>query len=332
MASAALNIAPVLTPQTLAVLADSLDRAEAPDKGALLRQLQPFIQDTVEKYFVPLVTPPVSKRTARFLDRFSRFAGDFEPFRLYLNFRIISILGVAEFVQAYQEVLGRHLDPLLQRASEMDMEPDLISAAVRDHVAIIAFLTHSMSTLGAQNVEMTADQLEKVVKWFRAATRFDYGLTAVFLILERSLPKPPDADKDALILACKRAVLSLVRATAKTIPHETLPRALRDPESSHIRVRAERDTNQLIEPVLIAQTPSRLAIESSSRESEMNWLANNRELSSRYGGQWIVVEKDRLVANNPDYKAAREVATRMGIKRPLIFFVPPKESGGFMGI
>lgn len=70
----------------------------------------------------------------------------------------------------------------------------------------------------------------------------------------------------------------------------------------------------------------------SRRECEMNWLARNQDLSERFGGNWIVLEKDELVASDIDYRKAREVASRRGIKRPFIIFVPPKESGGFMGI
>jgi len=76
----------------------------------------------------------------------------------------------------------------------------------------------------------------------------------------------------------------------------------------------------------------RASIQPSPREAEINWLAKNRDLSERYGGQWIVIEKDELIANDTDYMKAREVATRRGIKRPLIIFIPTSESGGFMGI
>ena len=64
----------------------------------------------------------------------------------------------------------------------------------------------------------------------------------------------------------------------------------------------------------------------------MSWLKRHTDLAGRYGGQWIVLEKDELIANDADYRKARDVATQRGIKRPFIVFVPSKENGGFMGI
>lgn len=74
------------------------------------------------------------------------------------------------------------------------------------------------------------------------------------------------------------------------------------------------------------------AHEPSLRHTELNWLEQHKDVFDRFAGQWIVVEKDELVANNKDYKKAREAATQRGIKRPFIIFVPSKEDGGFMGI
>jgi hypothetical protein len=64
----------------------------------------------------------------------------------------------------------------------------------------------------------------------------------------------------------------------------------------------------------------------------MNWLTQNKDLSEQYAGQWIVLEKNELIANDEDYRKAREAATRRGIKRPFIIFVPVKGTGEFMGI
>jgi len=67
-------------------------------------------------------------------------------------------------------------------------------------------------------------------------------------------------------------------------------------------------------------------------QNEIGWLTRHKDLSGRYDGQWIVLEKDELVANDTDYRKARAAAAQRGIKRPFIIFVPLKESGGFMGI
>jgi Family of unknown function (DUF5678) len=64
----------------------------------------------------------------------------------------------------------------------------------------------------------------------------------------------------------------------------------------------------------------------------MNWLTQHKDLASQYGGQWIVLEKDELIANDKDYAKARYAATQKGINRPFIIFVPLEEDGAFMGI
>jgi hypothetical protein len=85
-------------------------------------------------------------------------------------------------------------------------------------------------------------------------------------------------------------------------------------------------------PPYLAQEPKQPLIGSSRRRTEIDWIARNRNLADLYGRQWVVIEKDELIANDPDYRRAREVATQRGIGRPFIFFVPPKDSGGFMGL
>ena len=70
----------------------------------------------------------------------------------------------------------------------------------------------------------------------------------------------------------------------------------------------------------------------SNRQMEMNWLARRKDLTECYGGQWIVLEGEQLIANDADYLRARQAATQKGIKRPFILFVPGRETGAFMGV
>src|SRR5205085_11602657 len=99
----------------------------------------------------------------------------------------------------YEQVLVEMLDPLMKTAGEMDMGPELISAIVRDYIKIMRGLFQSTGGPSLQSDEMTVEQLTRCVNWFHAATRFDYGLTAVFLVLEKSLPAPAAKDKGALL-------------------------------------------------------------------------------------------------------------------------------------
>jgi Family of unknown function (DUF5678) len=328
MATAAVSIAPVLTPQTLGVLADSLERAQLPEKASSLRRLQPFVQGVVEKCFVPLLVP---SKKGRFVSRFNRLAKNFEPLRLYLNIRLLSTLENQDFFGLYQQTIRDLLEPLMKAAYEMDMGPELLSAVVRDYMKILEALAQPSDPPSEQGNELTVEQFTALFEWFRAATRLDYGLTAVFLVLERSIPKPAPKDKASLLSACKNALLEFGRATSRVIVHEHIQRALQDLETPHITIAAVNGGLRVVPLTQLDKRPPKAAV-GSSRHSEINWLVRNKELSDRYGGQWIVLEKDELVANDADYSKAREVATRRGIKRPFIIFIPLKESGGFMGI
>lgn len=329
MATAAVSIAPVLTPHTLGVLADNFERVQLVDKARSLRMLQPFVEGVVERCFLPLSAKP---KKGSFATRFSKLVTDFGPVRLYLNWALFSALGGnREFLSLYEQLLGDILEPLLKTAREMDMRPELISAAVRDYLKIVRVLGQIESPVpqGNNPNNPNIQQFMDIIDWIWTATRFDYGLTAVFLILEGSIPKPTPTDKVALLSACKKGLVEFAQSTSKVLARENVRRAFMDLETPHIEMekglRIIPSDEQAFASKMSFPTPS-------TRQTEINWLARNKELSDRYGGQWIVLEKEELVASDPDYRKARDVATRRGIKRPFIIFVPPRETGGFMGI
>jgi len=324
MAAAPVSIAPALTPHTLSVLADTLDRVHLSEKAISLRKLHPFVESVVEAYFLPLVT---DGGKGRFASRFNRLSRDFEPFRLYLNFKLLSTLDNREFLSFYEQSLHEILNQLRGTAREMDMAPELISAVVRDFTKVIRALCQSAEEAPSQSADLTVEQFTNMVDWFHTSTRFDYSLTAVVLVLERSIPKPASREKVALLSQCKRTFIEFGRATSRVAPYEHVRAVLSDLESPRIKVAPTRKGLRVVSPQLNSAKS-----QASSRQTEMSWVRRNKDLSERYGGQWIVLEKDELVASDPDYSKARGVATQRGIKKPFIIFVPPKESGGFMGL
>src|SRR6266404_2983001 len=98
MAAAPVAIAPVLTPRTVSALARALDNSELPALAASLRALGPFVQGVVAKLFVPLTSP--LKKTS-FKARFNKLSRDYEPFRLYLSFRLFAALQGQDVLAAY---------------------------------------------------------------------------------------------------------------------------------------------------------------------------------------------------------------------------------------
>ena len=326
MATAAFSIAPVLTPQTVGALADNLERQELLEKARFLRQLRPFVEGTVERFFVPLVKPT---KKGVFASRFTKLARDFEPFRLYLNLQLFSALGGQDFLRLYEQTLLSALDPLMQTAVAMEMRPELILATVRDYMKIMHVVVQLAASAAMQtNNPTTVEQLGHTVNWLRAATRLDYGLTSVFLVLEMAIPRPSTADKDALLSALRKSLFEFGRATTRVFVHEHLNHVLQGLETPHLRIGRRAQAR----PPQLAHGAEQSPIASSRRQTEIGWIAKNRNLTDKYGGQWVVIEKDELVANDPDYLKARDVAKQRGIRRPFIFFVPPKDSGGFMGV
>jgi hypothetical protein len=58
---------------------------------------------------------------------------------------------------------------------------------------------------------------------------------------------------------------------------------------------------------------------------EVGWVEEHRaELWQRYAGQWIVVERDTLVAHHRNLQEAVDRANRLGVRYPFVLFIRPK--------
>lgn len=324
MATAAFSIAPVLTPQTIGALADTFEEQHQAEKAHWLRQMRPFVEDTVKKCFVPLVAP-VGK--ASFSNRFAKLSRDFEPFRLYLNLTLVNVLGGPDFLQLYERTILGALDPLMATAQAMEMHPELIMATIRDYLSIVHALIKSASSPDAQTGYLTVEKFERTVDWFHAATRLDYGLTSIFLVLEMAIPRPVDHDRHALVSGIQKSILTFGQATAAVVTSKEVEYVLKHLETVQLRL-----GRKAIATASGAPGRLRRPLSSSRRQIEIDWIAKTADLADRYGGQWVVIDKSELIANDPEYRRARDAAKQKGIKRPFIFFVPAKDSGGFMGL
>ncbi len=70
----------------------------------------------------------------------------------------------------------------------------------------------------------------------------------------------------------------------------------------------------------------------AAREEELAWLSENRTELKGLAGKWIVLQGNNLIASDESYERAREAATRIGVRRPFIFYVPKRREVAFMGI
>src|SRR2546422_8285684 len=130
--------------------------------------------------------------------------------------------------------------------------------------------------------------------WVHSATRLDYGLTALFLILEETIPAP-----------------------SKPIP-ALLVNAAED-SSDHFAEQCQVFLTRVSFPQSATHKPSAEA--GSVRTQELQWVRDHATVLRDLAGKWIVVEGDCLVASDPNYETARDMAVQKGIVRPFIIYV-----------
>jgi hypothetical protein len=327
MATAPVGIAPVFTPQTFERLAGWAEESENRRLAASLREHVPFVLSLVEGYFRPLTTIRTEKQ---FSIQFRRFALRFEPFRLYLNAKILeSLAGQQDLLSLYTRVLSEVFTPLVSRAEPMGFSSALIEAILRDYIFVLKTISQVAVMPGKQRSAFA--QFEASIEWMHSATRLDYGLTAIFLALEKTLTFSRMKIRLALMVATKAAVLDLAATSSKffDVPTERL---------SPVKLASTRLGPSNVEELGVRQrldpTPVLTHGEGSTgrRAVELEWLKNNFASVSQHRGKWIVLEKEELVTSDVDYRSARAAATRRGIKRPFIIFIPLSENGGFMGV
>jgi hypothetical protein len=334
MATAPVTIPPGLTPHTLGILADSLEQDHRSEEAQALRNLLPFAEALVVRCFIPLFRQPCENG---FLSNFNKLSADYGTYRLSLNNQILRLvlsrLTNQSFSDFYEHKLFDILSPLLKTAREMEMAAELISAMIRDYIKITKVFPKEDQpsvTAAPQNSGLTMEQATEVFNFIHAVTRFDYGLTAVLLVLDRSLLVADRMNKWALLSACKGALLDFGEVVSRIFVPEHMPPALLHLESAHINITI---AGTGIRATTMATVSHRAhGGQPSRREAEMNWLTTHKDVADQYGGQWIVLEKDQLVANDTEYQKARDTATQRGIKRPFIIFIPRKDTGAFMGI
>jgi hypothetical protein len=74
------------------------------------------------------------------------------------------------------------------------------------------------------------------------------------------------------------------------------------------------------------------SVTSTPRARELKWIDDHFSELENYTNQWIVIEGDQLIAHDADYELAHERASKAGIMRPFIIFVPEPADGAFMGL
>jgi len=163
----------VLTPRTLKELRKLEDVP-----SAQLDQAWSILSEACNTLFVPFLT---QTREELLQFEFERLSYAYAPYRIQVIIHVLSALGLREFQARYLSALMRMAKAFADQAPEWGVDPERIEALFRRYLASALRLV-SMASSG------TAFPVGQLSAILIAVTKADFGLTAVFLAMERSVP------------------------------------------------------------------------------------------------------------------------------------------------
>jgi hypothetical protein len=295
-----LQLAPVVTPKTLEEMARILRDRDRHDLAEVVSDLVPVVQETVEDFFEPISQ---TRSESDFREAFRVNAREFEPYRLYINITLFQILGTQNFFKFYTDVLLRLNERLWAAAHRKHLPARRIKAVLERYFATLAPLLATMMKADTIQGARIPEGLN-LFAWVRNLTELDYGLTSLFLIMEDAISTPPESVSNLLVVAAEHSLNTF------------------------------SDQCRLLTQAISSGRDGVDSGPSSFRAQELEWLAQNERTGGlrNLAGQWIVIEKNQLVAHDWTYDAARDRARQAGIARPFLIFVPRTTEPAFMGI
>jgi len=66
------------------------------------------------------------------------------------------------------------------------------------------------------------------------------------------------------------------------------------------------------------------------KSKELQWISKNPEKLSMYGGKWIALIDNRLIATGNSLSNVRNEAKKISKKEPLVFKVPRKDEENYI--
>jgi len=102
-------------------------------------------------------------------------------------------------------------------------------------------------------------------------------------------------------------------------------RALSPAEKGKLRQALDRELEQEVERI---QPTPRDNGDERMRAQRMDWLKSHRE---EYGGQYVVLDGDQLLAVGPKYRVAKEKAVAAGKANAFVTYLPKPDEIGEMG-
>ena len=332
-----LAFTPVITPRTLEGVLKSLGNGERPELARKTQELKLLLSLVVEQFFVPVAS---LSSNHKFWAWFRNSSAAFLPYRIFLNFELVSLFDPGEIFEAYRSTLSRITESSFPFLLQWKIQPERMSRVLAGYLQVAGSLL-ALKPGGTQIPRQGSPEAAAFFSlWVEDATRFDFGLTAIFLALEKAIPIPSAATMKLLVAASEKelghfsdsshVLRELFRGNTAAL--DALPRPMQSrlekQKSLHLRARKAGRGKHLQSPA--GQVTS--VRTGTTRQEELSWLERRPDLVREFGGQWIVVEKDELIASDKEYESARARAVGKGIAHPFIIFVPPSEDEAFMGL
>jgi len=323
------DIVPVLTPRTLDTLIQSLEEHNREDDRlsrwlCVLQDLKPLVF-SLKSLFLPLLQARTRRQFSAAFDTNSRA---FEPYRLYLSTKLLPLLvQERDFLDSYRDILDEVTSFVLASAPDKGFHPGRLRSVLDGYFKVFQSLVR-----GSRREESTpilAEQLPVIEEFIHLSTRFDYGLTATYLVLEGTLPPPAKRVASLMLSASEEALndftqYSLVVRECQTGGDWRRARAAFGRSRHRAHDRAFQAETQSIVARRVQPTPK--------RQVEVSWLRSRPNLSKEFAGKWIVVDQDRLIASDTDYDVARARAVAAGVRCPFIIYISPERDESFMGL
>jgi hypothetical protein len=163
----------VLTPRTL----DELRKLEGTSSGQL-EHAASILSEACKTLFVPFL---MQTRQELLQFEFERLSYAYFPYRIEAIVSVVSALGLREFQARYVSALMRMANEFAIEAPQWGLDPAQIETLFRRYLAS-ALKFVSMASSGSV---FPIGHLSAVLI---ALTKADFGLTAVFLAMEKSVP------------------------------------------------------------------------------------------------------------------------------------------------
>jgi hypothetical protein len=301
MAIEQLQFAPVITPKTLQELTRILRDKDRQELAEVVSDLIPVVRGVVENLFEPVSR---ARTENDFREIFEANSREFEPYRLYINMALLQALDGPRFFEFYTRALLQLSENVFRSATQKGIPAERVETVVDGYYATFTALLKSMMSLEKTH---NPNKLEAVnlAAWIRSSTHLDFGLTSLFLILEDAVSTPPGPILELLVVMAEDSLNNFAAQCG------------------------------MLTEAAFSERPSIKSVERPQfRALEMEWLNGKEKMGTlrEFAGKWIVVEQDKLIANDSSYERARDKARTAGIARPFLIFVPETIEPAFMGL